>query len=70
VRDTSPDALRVQAEVHRRLGGAHNILVACRMSDSVREIARARIRAQHPELDETGVQDELTFELYGFRRKR
>jgi hypothetical protein len=62
--------MRAQAEVHRRLGGPRKILIACQMSDSVREMARARIRAQHPDFDETAVRDELTWELYGFRRER
>ena len=33
------------------------------MSDSVREIAKARIRAQHPNFDEDAVRDELTWDF-------
>jgi hypothetical protein len=68
--DTSPEAARIQAEIHRRLGGPRKILIACQMSDAIREIARARIRTQHPDFDEARVQDELVWELYGFRRPR
>jgi hypothetical protein len=50
------------------MGGARKILMACRMSDSVRAIARDGIRARHPEFDEVAVRDELIWELYGVRR--
>jgi len=50
------------------MGGARKILMACKMSDSVRAIARDGIRARHPEFDEVAVRDELIWELYGVRR--
>jgi hypothetical protein len=70
VLDTTPEAMQVQAEVHRRLGGFRKLLIACRMSDSIRDMARARIRTQHPDFDEIAVRDELIWELYGYRRQR
>jgi hypothetical protein len=65
--DTSDEAARVQTEVLRRLGPARRIAIACEMSETVRELARARIRAAHPGLDPAGVRDVLIFELYGLR---
>jgi hypothetical protein len=70
VQDTSSEAMAVQASVHRSLGGPRKLLIACEMSDSVRAMARARIKSQHPEFDEVAVLDELIWELYGVRRQR
>lgn len=68
--DTSAEAARVQAAVHRKLGGVRKLLMTCQMSESVRALARARIRARHPEFDEAAVREELLWELYGYRRRR
>jgi hypothetical protein len=38
------------------------------MSQSLRKLAVARIRAKHPELDDQGILDQLIAELYGVRR--
>jgi hypothetical protein len=70
VNDTSIEAARIQALVHRRMGGARKLLMACQMSDAVRAMATARIRARHPELNERDIRDELIWELYGVRRGR
>ena len=70
VNDTTEDAAKVQAEVHRKLGGPRRVLIACQMSDVVRSLAHARIKACHPEFDDTAICDELTWELYGIRRPR
>ena len=51
------------------MGGVRKFLMACKMSDSVRAIACAGIRARHPEFDEVAVRDELIWELYGIRRR-
>jgi hypothetical protein len=66
--DTSTEAARIQAAVYRRLGGSRRFEIACEMSMAVRELARARIRAKHPELDEDAIRDLLIWELYGVRR--
>jgi hypothetical protein len=70
VQDTTTEAERIQAEVHRRLGGARTFQIACEMSDAVREMARARIRARHSGCDEHVVEAQVLWELYGFRRER
>jgi len=66
--DTSPEAMSAQTEAQRHLGGAQRFRTACMMSQTLRDLARARIRSMHPELDERGVLDQLLAELYGFRR--
>lgn len=68
--DTSLEARQIQTTVHRKLGGPRRLELACRISDMVRELARVRIRAKHPEFDETEVREWLIWELYGVRRKR
>jgi hypothetical protein len=70
VNDTSSDAARVQALVHRRMGGPRKLVMACQMSDAVRAMASARIRSRHPALNEREIRDELIWELYGVRRGR
>ena len=66
--DTSAEAAHVQTEIHRALGGPRRLQLACQMSETVRELARARIRSKHPEFDESATRDWLTWELYGVRR--
>jgi hypothetical protein len=66
--DTSADAERKHAEALRRLGPQERFAMACRMSQTMREMAMSRIRQSHPDLNERGVLDQLIFELYGIRR--
>jgi hypothetical protein len=66
--DTSPEAMRAQTEAQRRLGGAQRFRTTCMMSQTLRDLAIARIHSMHPELDERGVLDQLLAELYDFRR--
>jgi hypothetical protein len=49
------------------MGGVRKFWMACQMSDSVRAMARARIKSRHPEFDELAIRDELIWELYGVR---
>ena len=66
--DTSAEAAHVQTEIHLALGGPRRLQLACQMSETVRDLARARIRSKHPEFDEPATRDWLTWELYGVRR--
>lgn len=70
VLDTSPEAAKAQVAAHRRLSGVRKVLMSCEMSDVARALTCARIKAQHPELDEAEVREQLTWELYGIRRQR
>jgi hypothetical protein len=47
--DTSLGAHAVQRDIYRRLSGRGRIAIAFRLSDAVRRIACAGIRARHPE---------------------
>jgi hypothetical protein len=38
------------------------------MSQAMRELAEIRIRSKNPQLDDAGVLEQLTWELYGFRK--
>lgn len=69
MRDTSLDAARMQAAVHRRMGGAERLRLAWELSMAVRELARGRIRSTHRGMDEAEVEDTLIWELYGVRRR-
>ncbi|MEK7316942.1 MAG: hypothetical protein AAB011_12235 [Candidatus Eisenbacteria bacterium] len=66
--DTTPEAARIQADVLRGLGANRRLVIACRMSEAVRSMALARLRAQHPGLDPAAIRGLLIFELYGIRR--
>ena len=68
--DTSPDAQRAQTEAQRRLGGEGRGLTACRMSQAVRALALARIKARADQPDNAQAMEQLMVELYGFRRPR
>ena len=57
--DTSPSAQAVQLEIQRAMSGEQRLLMAFEMSMFVRELARERIRREHPEWLETEVAREL-----------
>jgi hypothetical protein len=65
--DTSVEAARIQAEIHRRMGPAGRLALAGRLSVTVRLLALSRLRAAHPEMSEGQIRDLLTRELYGVR---
>jgi len=57
--DTSPSAQAVQLEIQRAMSGEQRLLIAFEMSMFGRELARERIRREHPEWLETEVAREL-----------
>ena len=67
MRDTSPEAERVQAEVLRRLGPSRRLEIAIAMSEEARSLVRQRLHQQHPALDEEALGRALIEELYGIR---
>ena len=70
-RDTTPESHAVQMNVYRRLGPARRARLAARLSEDVRELARAGIRARHPAYTEDEVEFALRRLLHGddlFRR--
>ena len=59
IRDTSPDAERVQLDVFRRMTGEQRLKLALEMSDFARGLSLSRIRAEHPEWSDWEVKREL-----------
>jgi hypothetical protein len=59
ISDTSRTAQEVQLGVQRALSGEQRLLLAFEMSLFARDLARERIRRDHPEWDEAAVAREL-----------
>jgi hypothetical protein len=53
--DTTPEAWRVQVEVYRRMSPSRRLELACQMTDSLRRVVAAGVRARHPEYSEEQV---------------
>jgi hypothetical protein len=64
-RDTSAAAERVQQHVFGRMSGSDRVARAFEMSEQAREIARAGIRARHPDYDALDVEQALRRLLLG-----
>jgi hypothetical protein len=47
--DTTPEAWAVQVEIFRRMDPSRRLELALRMSDSLRRVTAAGVRARHPE---------------------
>jgi len=71
-RDTSRSAANIQDEIHRRMspGERLRLRLAMEMSEFARSLSRAGLRSRHPEMTEWELDDEMLFQLYGFRRPR
>lgn len=67
IRDTTPEAQRVQADILRQLGPSRRLEIAIAMSEEARSLVKQRLRRQHPELDEIALGRALIEELYGIR---
>jgi len=61
--DTSPEASRIQAEIQRGLPPADRLRIAIDMSDTARELMRARLRREHPGWDDRRVTAEMLRDL-------
>lgn len=57
--DTSLAAQELQEQIQRSMSGSRRILLSLEMSFFAREMARARIRMDHPEWDDKQVAREL-----------
>jgi hypothetical protein len=57
--DTDPSALAVQLRIQRAMSGEQRLLMAFEMSLFARELARARIRREHPDWTESRILLEL-----------
>ena len=47
-RDTTPAAHEAQLRCYRRMSGAERVAIAAQLSEDVRAVAMAGIRARHP----------------------
>jgi hypothetical protein len=65
VRDTSPKQAARYIELLRALEPHQRLAIAMSLNRSVRNLAIAGIRAQHPNADEDEVRVRLTVRLYG-----
>lgn len=63
--DTSPDVWRLYRAAIRATPPEERVRRAVQMSDELREIVRAGIRARHPDWSASAVQDELEERLLG-----
>ena len=64
-RDTSPESHKAQLQAYRRLGPEGRVRVAAKLSADTREMARAGIRARHPEYRDEDVESALRRLLLG-----
>jgi hypothetical protein len=71
--DTSLEAFRVELSILRRLSAGRRLKMACRMTDSLRNVVASGVRSRHPEYTERQVKlatirltlgDELFREVY------
>jgi hypothetical protein len=54
-RDTTLDAHEAQLRCYRRMSGSEKVALAAQLSEDVRDIAMAGIRARHPEYSDREV---------------
>ena len=59
MRDTSPEAIAIQARIHRSLSGAERLRLAFEMSLAARALSLARLQGAHPEWSEAELRREL-----------
>ena len=59
ITDTTPEVRELQLKIQRSKSGVDRMLLAYEMSMFVREVARERIRLDHPNWDEAQIAREL-----------
>jgi len=57
--DTSPATRKIQLEIERAMTGEERLIRALEMSVFARDLAKARIRSDHPDWSETQVAREV-----------
>ncbi len=57
--DTSTAARAMQLEIHRSMSGEQRLLLAFEMSLFARALSRERLRQEHPEWTQAGIEREL-----------
>jgi hypothetical protein len=69
-RDTTEKAAAIDAAANRALGPEGRFLQALELSDLLREMAKAGLRARHPEYTEEEILRALTVQMYGHVPRR
>jgi hypothetical protein len=64
--DTNSKAAAIQQQIFRRMTSATRLQLALEMSDSMRNVALAGLRARQPELTADQLSRELMRVMYGF----
>jgi len=59
ITDTTPEARAIQEQILRNLGGEQRLTIALEMTDLARELARTRVRHEHPDWSEAQIVREL-----------
>jgi hypothetical protein len=65
LRDTTPEARRIQLEILAKLGGPVRFEMACEMSEAARTVTEAGIRCRHPQWSDAEVHRALLEILVG-----
>lgn len=69
-RDTTRAASELQDEIHRGMEPSDRLRIAMEMSEFARSLSRAGLRSRRPELTEAELDDEMIYQMYGFRIPR
>jgi hypothetical protein len=69
-RDTTASAAQLQEDILRRFTPAERLRMAFEMSEFASSLSRAGLHSRRPELTEQELDDEMLWQLYGFRRPR
>ncbi len=69
-RDTSEKAATIAADANRALGAERRFEQALELSDLLREMAKAGLRARHPEYSDEELIRALTVQLHGEVRRQ
>jgi len=67
--DTTQEAARTQEAIFRRMTTVQRLSLALEMSESIRNVALAGLRARQPGLSADQLSDALLRIMYGFARK-
>jgi len=67
--DTTQAAARTQEAIFRRMTTVQRLSLALEMSESIRNVALAGLRARQPGLSADQLSKELVRIMYGFARK-
>lgn len=65
VLDTTPEAADIQRRIWKRMGPEGRVRLALRMSDEMREISIAGVRARNPDMSFSEARDDVLRRMWG-----